>query len=49
MGVDATALARCDNINPLSGDIEGGHRQDKAKSGERTDRANLGLLQVPAT
>lgn len=47
MGVDPATFACGDYLDALAGDIQGGDRQEEPESGEGTDRANLGFLQVP--
>lgn len=48
MGVHPPPAPRGHHLQPLSGDIESGHRQDKPQPGESTDGAHLRFLDVPA-
>jgi hypothetical protein len=48
MGVNPGPFARGDDLDALGGDIEGGDGEEKPETREGTDRANLGLLEIPS-
>lgn len=49
VGVNAATLTGLDDLNALSREIKRSNSEKKPKTRESADRANLGLLEIPAS